>query len=97
MASTGSAKTVKVDCPRCNGRGGWEGWPEFTCYLCRGTGYRLRSQSQIRQAATRKVSKIRTDHCVHADHDVTTARWFWMKGSELWCGECFNAFKAGQR
>ncbi len=30
-----AAQTI---CPRCAGRGGWEGWPGFTCHRCGGKG-----------------------------------------------------------
>ena len=92
---------VKVVCERCNGAGGWVGWPDFTCYACHGDGFKLRTQTSVtrreRELAKREAAKTRTDHCVQCDQDVTTSKWFCMKGTELWCGLCFAAFRAAQR
>ena len=88
---------VKVICPRCNGRGGWEGWRDFVCYLCRGECFRLRTASSVKAAQKRAAIKVakatRTDHCDHCSQDVTGSRWFAMKGTELWCGTCFDGLR----
>jgi DnaJ-class molecular chaperone len=84
----------KVTCPRCGGDGGWVGWPGFTCYLCRGQGFRLRTKAQITAAARRAAAKVRTDHCEQCEQDKTSDKWYTMLGTKTWCRECFNQFEA---
>lgn len=84
----------KVTCPRCNGAGGWVGWPDFTCYLCRGQGFRLRSKASLKRAAAKAAAKIRADHCHQCDQDKTSDQWFTMLGQYTWCVECFKNFAA---
>jgi RecJ-like exonuclease len=85
------SKLVKVNCPRCGGRGGWEGWKDFTCYLCRGEGFRLRRPASVKAAAQRAAAKVRTDHCVKCEQDKAGDKWYGM-ASGTWCRECFVAF-----
>lgn len=44
-----AVQAAREICRRCNGRGGWEGWPDFTCYRCGGDGREpLRDTERIR-------------------------------------------------
>lgn len=57
-------------CERCAGRGGWEGWPGFTCYRCGGSG---KDPVSAEAASKRAVAVARRDANFRAAQQATQA------------------------